>query len=191
MFVPEFAPANYSNALNPGARNEWMIGETIETNTNSVVVDCGVQSGQRSAAAQTTDIDGAVINANDTGALGANWSRLQSYMQNSQWTGLVALTVYVAVTGTNAFFSSTRGATPPAITTTQNNFHSGQITNVAKKGRIRHCPRSGLPGYGNEFIEDGYIDSMRVLADWYEPEDRTGMDRIIPSEEGVIDDEAQ
>ena len=188
MFVPELNPADYAAGdLRPGYRDEWIIAETTSTVlTANTTVDCGWQTGVISSGAQTTNSAGATINTSDTGDLVANWGRLQSYMQNSQWSGIIAISMYVEVSAGFAFYAG-----PPSATVTQNTFHSGHVTNRLHRGRIRHCPRSGLPGYANEFIDDGYIEGLKVSQDWYEPEDRSGTDIITPSEEGVIDDEAQ
>ena len=195
FFVPEFEPVNYRTGRKASQRDEWLIGYTNSafSNTTSVILPIGDKDDiilpipDGTQPAETIDI----LNTNDQGILMNNFGRFQSYLQNAQSDGTFALSVYIEVVGGDVQFYSTRGSgTTPGLNVVEHGFHSGHNTGILRDSRIRHCPRSGLPDHADKYIPDGYVEGLMVSPDWYEPEDRTGMDRIIPSEEGVIKDEA-
>jgi hypothetical protein len=205
-FVPEFDPDDYGiDDVRPGYRNEWILGTTSEVGpSTSMTFDIGPQTGLRSSTTAiagsafgltfdpSVNIGAATINSDDTGDYNANWGRLQSYIQNSQWSGKVAITLLTIVPlGERVNFNSNEAASgAPVITVTENSFHSGQIgVPMRKRTRVRHDPKSGFPGLTDEFIKDGYREGMMVLPESWDPEDRTNMDFFPPPSEGVVDDE--
>ncbi len=195
FFVPEFEPPRYSIGRRPSQRDEWLIGYTDSafSDTTSVTLPIGDKDTRILPANFPDGVQPALdeLAANDQGNLMNNFGRFQSFLQNSQADGTFALSVYIEVVGGDVQFYSTRSSgTVPGLNVVEHGFHTGHNTGILRDSRIRHCPRSGLPDHADKYIPDGYVEGLMVSPDWYEPEDRTGMDRIIPSEEGVIKDEA-
>jgi len=212
-FVPEFEPDDYGiDELRPGYRGEWVIGYRNQTagvtspvgftidGQDGIVPNPIVNDAITFPAGHdnpTTNRGGLPINAADTRNTAANWGRLQSYIQNSQWTGRLALTVYniVDAASRGPSWPSVEGALAfvedgPVTTAVHSSFHTGQIgAPMRKRCRVRHDPKSGFPGLSDEFVKDGYREGMMVLPDSWDPEDRTGQDFYPPPNEGVVDDE--
>jgi len=197
FFVPEFSPIAFSGPIiyRPGERNEYLISYTnttsIFTDDTSITLPIGVNVDKVNNI--PTNLNGDVINSSDTGDLNTNWGIFQSYLQNSQFDGVIALSIYLSTTGNQTRFHSLEnivGGSAPGLGTVEHKFHSGQIgAPMRKRCRVRHDPKSGFPGLSDEFVDDGYNEGMKVLPDSWDPEDRTGQDFYPPPNEGVVDDE--
>ena len=169
-FVNEFTPADYSDTALPGAR-----GEAIADNLVSTVTMNGA-SGTTSATFSF---------ANDTPN-----GRLRSLMLNANWNGRLARSVQMfSNSSAGIAFISTEGVgNSPTLTLEESNFHTGHNKKFNVRGRARHCARSGLPANTVDLVEDGFTEGIHVLPEWWEPEDRMGLDIVIPDSEGEIDD---
>jgi hypothetical protein len=203
FFVPQMTQFTYGDVDDrPSLQEEWLIGYTsaadapeIFNNTTSITLPIGNDDRVVDGSAIRLIYNAnTLVNEDDTLNLLQNFGRFQSFVQNSQWDGTFALSVFLDLKGTgtgNVQMYSSRGAgTAPSLSVTTHSFHSGQFgMSYGRRSRIRHDPKSGFPGHSDEFIDDGYFEGMKVLPDSYDPPDRTNMDFFPPSTEGVVDDE--
>ena len=186
-YLDELAPANYSTALLPGNRGETFVG------TRPTLIGGGEFSRPTTTLTFANPV--AIITTmgleNEAATGRAN---MYAMMQNSNWSGRLALSINYLGNGAGripmTFRSGELTVGIPTLNTIDTPFHTGHnVGGIGRQGRARHCARSGLPANTADLIPDGYLEgAYHVLPDWWEPEDRSGLDYNLPSTEGEVDD---
>ena len=180
-FVPELAPANYSQGgfppdidgpldFSPTKRNE----KVVHTSTDLSVVSGVAQTFNLLPGPGTTRTP--------------NQNELASIMASSNWNKLLFLTIEWTINGFSSMQWDPDSGANPYVVSVESPFHTGQTTGQLRRTRIRPCPRSGLPGFADEFVADGYSEGgLMVLPDSWDPREPDPPDPA--PDEGAINDE--
>lgn len=184
FYVDDMDPDRYSASLLPGNRGESTSG------TRPTIIGSG-SFGRPTTTITISSTAGVIPALGLTNAADTAIKNLFAMMQDANWSGRLALSLQnLGTTQAASFRSGNLTLNVPSLMTNESLFHTGHdVGGVMKRGRARHCARSGLPANTADLIPDGYLDGgYHVLGDWWEPEDRAGLDYIIPASEGEIDD---
>jgi hypothetical protein len=121
--------------------------------------------------------------------------RFFGYMQSAGFDGLLQLSIQwelVAGADQPAVYSSSTASAGPVLTTgVEVPFHTGfQVPQHMHRSRAVHDPRSGMPLFSSEAVEDAWTEGgVWLHPDEWDPEDSENDRPDLPSTEGEIDDE--
>jgi hypothetical protein len=164
-YVPEAAPAPYSDTLLPSLRGEQGLG------TFGVAGGAYVISGTQ----LTVTLSSAA---------------LVPFMKSSTWNGIISLTVTtLAVLEVHSADSATP-ALAPRIDTAETPFFTGIDNDGVRLGRPVRDMKTGLPTHVPDLVEDGYRPGVWTSPNqWDPPDPRDERPTEVPDGEGVWDDD--
>lgn len=124
----------------------------------------------------------------DDASLAEAWNQFWVFrLSSANWNGRVAFIIQDPSAANTVNYSYLTG-TELVITASVWPFDTGVLGWPLGMGRVRLCPKSGLPTLASEFVRDGYVEGMWVSPDYWDPEDPPDTFRPNPRE-GVVKDE--